>query len=75
MKSQKKRLTRKPPETKLRISESWVQNCLDPIQLHGAFGYMVESGPEKQLRDALAHRIYSGALEIQKVILPAYVGL
>jgi len=75
MKSQRKRLTSEPSETKLHISESWVQNCLDAIQLHGARGYMVESGLEKQLRDALASRIYSGTSEIQKVILAAYLGL
>jgi alkylation response protein AidB-like acyl-CoA dehydrogenase len=36
---------------------------------------MVKLDPEKQLRDALASRIYSGALEIQKMILAAYLGL
>jgi alkylation response protein AidB-like acyl-CoA dehydrogenase len=75
MKSQGKRLTSEPSETKLHISESWVQNCLDAVQLHGARGYMVEAGLENQLRDALASRIYSGTSEIQKVILAAYLGL
>jgi L-prolyl-PCP dehydrogenase len=75
MKSQGKRLTSEPSETKLHISESWVQNCLDAIQLHGARGYMVETGLEKQLRDALASRIYSGTSEIQKMIIAAYLGL
>ena len=75
LKSQGRRLTSEPSETKLHISESWVQNCLDAIQLHGARGYMVESGMEKQLRDALASRIYSGTSEIQRVILAAYLGL
>jgi alkylation response protein AidB-like acyl-CoA dehydrogenase len=75
MKSQRKRLTSEPSETKLHISESWVQNCLDAMQIHGARGYMVDSGLEKQLRDALASRIYSGTSEIQKVILAAYLGL
>jgi L-prolyl-PCP dehydrogenase len=75
MKSQEKRLTSEPSETKLHVSESWVQNCLDAVQVHGARGYMVESGLEKHLRDALASRIYSGTSEIQKVILAAYLGL
>jgi alkylation response protein AidB-like acyl-CoA dehydrogenase len=75
MKSQGKRLTSEPSETKLHISESWVQNCLDAIQLHGAPGYMVKAGLEKQLRDALASRIYSGTSEIQKMILAAHLGL
>jgi alkylation response protein AidB-like acyl-CoA dehydrogenase len=75
MKAQGKRLTSEPSETKLHISESWVRNCLDAIQLHGARGYMVEAGLEKQLRDALASRIYSGTSEIQKIILAAHLGL
>ena len=75
MKSQRKRLTSEPSETKLRISDCWVQNCFDAIQLHGACGYMVEPALEKQVRDALASRIYSGTSEIRNVILAAYLGL
>jgi len=75
MKSQRKRLTSEPSETKLHISESWVQNCLDAMQIHRARGYMVDSCFEKQLRDALASPIYSGTSEIQKVIISAYLGL
>jgi alkylation response protein AidB-like acyl-CoA dehydrogenase len=75
MKSHRKRLTSEPSETKLDISESCVQHCLDAIQLYGARGYMVESGLEMQLRHALASRIYSGTSEVQKMILAAYVGL
>jgi alkylation response protein AidB-like acyl-CoA dehydrogenase len=45
------------------------------MQLHGARGYMVERGLEKQLPDALASQIYSRTIEVQKVILAAYLGL
>lgn len=75
MKTQRRRMTREPSEIKLQISESWVGNCLDAMQIHGARGYMVESGLERQLRDALASRIYSGTSEIQKVIISAYLGV
>ena len=51
MKTQRRRMTREPSEIKLQISESWVGNCLDAMQIHGARGYMVESGLERQLRD------------------------
>ncbi len=68
MRSDRKRLTSEPSETKLHISESCVQSCLGAIQLHGAHGYIVESGLEKQLRDAL---IYSGTSELRKAILVA----
>ena len=47
----------------------------DAIQVHGAYGYMKESGIERDLRDAVARTIYSGTSEIQRVILSRMLGL
>jgi alkylation response protein AidB-like acyl-CoA dehydrogenase len=60
---------------KLFASEAWVASSLDAIQVHGAYGYTTESGVERDLRDAVASRIYSGTSEIQKVILARIMGL
>src|SRR5580704_2040001 len=60
---------------KLFTSEAWVTSSLDAIQVHGAFGYMKESGIERDLRDAIASTIYSGTSEIQRVILARLLGL
>jgi alkylation response protein AidB-like acyl-CoA dehydrogenase len=60
---------------KLFTSEAWVQSSLDAIQVHGAYGYMKESGVERDLRDAVASTIYSGTSEIQRVILSRMLGL
>src|ERR1700733_12992060 len=60
---------------KLFTSEAWVASSLDAIQVHGAFGYMKESGIERDLRDAVASTIYSGTSEIQRVILARMLGL
>ena len=60
---------------KLFTSEAWVTSSLDAIQVHGAFGYMKESGIERDLRDAVASTIYSGTSEIQRVILARLLGL
>jgi len=60
---------------KLFTSEAWVASSLDAIQVHGAYGYMKESGIERDLRDAVASRIYSGTSEIQRVILARMLGL
>ena len=60
---------------KLFTSEAWVQSSLDAIQIHGAYGYMKESGIERDLRDAVASTIYSGTSEIQRVILSRMLGL
>jgi len=60
---------------KLFTSEAWVASSLDAVQLHGAYGYMKESGIERDLRDAVASTIYSGTSEIQRVILARLLGL
>jgi alkylation response protein AidB-like acyl-CoA dehydrogenase len=60
---------------KLFTSEAWVRTSQDAIQTHGAFGYMRESGIERDLRDAMASTIYSGTSEIQRVVLARMLGL
>jgi len=60
---------------KLAVSESWVQSCEDALQLHGGQGYLSESGIERELRDALASRIYSGTSEIQRQVVAHWMGL
>ena len=60
---------------KLHLSESWVQSCLDAIQIHGGYGYMTEFELERDLRDSIAGRIYSGTSEIQRNIIAAQLGL
>lgn len=60
---------------KLFTSEAWVASSLDAVQLHGAYGYMTESGVERDLRDAVASTIYSGTSEIQRVILARMLGV
>ncbi len=54
---------------KLFISESWVQSCLDAIQVHGGYGYTTEYEVERDLRDSIGGRIYSGTSEIQRNII------
>jgi len=60
---------------KLYISECAVQSALDAIQIHGARGYSKDVGVERDLRDAIAGRIYSGTSEIQRVIIARGLGL
>ena len=60
---------------KLYLSEAFVQSSLDAIQLHGGYGYSTEAEIERDLRDALAGRIYSGTSEIQKDLIARTLGL
>jgi len=75
MKSQWQRAPLESAMAKLFISESYVQNCLDALQIHGAYGYSVEYDFERNLRDAIAGKIYSGTSEIQKNIIATFLGL
>jgi hypothetical protein len=60
---------------KLYLSEAWVQSCLDAIQIHGGYGYTTEFELERDLRDAVGGRIYSGTSEMQRNIIAARLGL
>lgn len=60
---------------KLHLSDSWVKTCEDAIQIHGGYGYMVEYEMERELRDAIGSRIYSGTSEIQKNLIASLLGL
>ena len=60
---------------KLCISEAFVASSLDAIQVHGGYGYATETGIERDLRDALGARIYSGTSEIQLDIIARAIGL
>ena len=60
---------------KLFIGEAWVQNSLDALQNHGAYGYMTETGVERDVRDSIAGRIYSGTSDIQRNIIASSLGL
>jgi alkylation response protein AidB-like acyl-CoA dehydrogenase len=60
---------------KLHISDSWVKTCEDALQIHGGYGYMVEYEIERELRDALGSKLYSGTSEIQRNLIASLMGL
>lgn len=61
--------------TKLYLSDSLVQTSLDALQIHGGYGYMTEFELEREVRDALGSRIYSGTSDIQRNIVAHLLGL
>lgn len=60
---------------KLYMSEAWVQSCLDAVQVHGGYGFTTEYEVERDLRDSIGGRLYSGTSEIQKNIIARNLGL
>jgi alkylation response protein AidB-like acyl-CoA dehydrogenase len=60
---------------KLHLSESFVESSLDALQVHGGYGYMTEYGIERDLRDAIASRIYSGTSDLQRNLAARWMGL
>jgi len=75
LKSQGKHPLRESSIAKLYVSEAAVQSCLDAIQIFGGYGYMTDYEIERELRDAISSKIYSGTSEIQKVIIAGLHGL
>jgi alkylation response protein AidB-like acyl-CoA dehydrogenase len=60
---------------KLFLSEALVQSSLDAVQVHGGYGYMTEYEVERDLRDAVGSRLYSGTSEIQHALVARGLGL
>lgn len=60
---------------KLYVSESLVKSCQDALQIYGGYGYMVEQGIERELRDAFSSTLYSGTSEIQRNLIAKCLGI
>lgn len=60
---------------KLFLSETLVASSLDALQTFGGYGYLTETGFEREVRDALASRIYSGTSDIQRNVIARQMGL
>ena len=60
---------------KLHLSESFLRSSLDALQIHGGYGYMTEYELERDVRDAIGGRLYSGTSEIQRNIVASSLGL
>jgi alkylation response protein AidB-like acyl-CoA dehydrogenase len=75
LKSQGKHPLREASIAKVYVADACLQSCLDAIQIHGGYGYMTEYQIERELRDAISAKIYSGTSEIQKMIISGLHGL
>ncbi len=60
---------------KLHLSDSFVRSSLDALQVHGGYGYMTEYELERDVRDAIGSKLYSGTSELQYAIVAKNLGL
>ena len=60
---------------KLHVSECYVTNGLDAISVFGGYGYTTEQEIERDLRDAIGSRLYSGTSDIQRNLIARSLGL
>jgi alkylation response protein AidB-like acyl-CoA dehydrogenase len=74
-KAQGKSATLDASIAKLFISEAAVESALDAVQTYGGYGYTTELEVERELRDAIGGRLYSGTSEIQTLLIARLLGL
>ena len=60
---------------KIHVSDSLVASAHDAVQIMGGYGFLVEQGVERTLRDSVASTIYSGTNEMQRSIIARWLGL
>ena len=60
---------------KLFVSESLVRGALDVLQIFAGYGYATEYEIEREVRDAIGSRIYSGTSDMQRNTIAAWMGL
>lgn len=68
LKKQGKHPLRESAIAKAYVADAAIQTCRDGLQIHGGYGYMTEYQIERDLRDAITGKIYSGAGEDAKEI-------
>jgi alkylation response protein AidB-like acyl-CoA dehydrogenase len=75
LRAQGQEATQEVAMAKLYLSECSVQSSLDAIQIFGGYGFTKECEIERDLRDSIASKIYSGTSEIQIKIIARSLGL
>jgi alkylation response protein AidB-like acyl-CoA dehydrogenase len=73
--TQGKPFTTEAALTKLHVSEMATENALDAIRIHGASGYISETGVERELRDAVGGLVYSGTSDMMRNIVARMHGI
>lgn len=75
LKDQGRHTTLESAIVKLFLSEAFVESSAAAFQTFGAQAYIAGTPQERDVRDSLASRIYSGTSDIQRVIISRLLGL
>lgn len=75
LKDQGKRTTLESAIVKLFLSQAFVDSSVSAFETFGAQAYINGTAQERNLRDSLASRIYSGTSDIQRVIIARLLGM
>jgi alkylation response protein AidB-like acyl-CoA dehydrogenase len=59
----------------LYVSEAWVRCSLNAIEIYGGNGYITENEIEREVRNAIGSKFYSGTTEMQKIVIAKFMGL
>ena len=60
-------------QAKVYASEVAMKSSTSCVQIHGGYGYIVETGVERLMRDAKITQIYEGTSEIQRVVIARHL--
>lgn len=75
MKQQGQSITMHSAMVKLQLSEAFLESGVDSMRIHGGYGYLTQTGVEKDVRDALGGVLYGGTSDIQRNIIAGMLGL
>lgn len=59
----------------LYVSEAWVRCSLNAIEIYGGNGYITANEIEREVRNAIGSKFYSGTTEMQKIVIAKFMGL
>lgn len=74
-KEKKKTIVMDAAMVNLYVSEAWVDSSMNAMEIFGGNGYTVESGMEREVRNAIGGKFYSGTTEMQKIVISKFMGL
>jgi len=75
MKQQGQSVALQSAMVKLHLSEMFLESGVDAMRIHGGYGFLKETGVEKDVRDAMGGVLYGGTSDIQRNIIAGMLGL